>query len=276
MEDKNLIQSEKSQLTSIIIVTRNGLSFTKECITSVFQHTLENFELILVDNGSLDDTLEYLKSLPNATVIANKKNKGFSGGCNQGLSIARGETIVLLNNDTVVTKEWLTRLLWWLYNNAEIGIVGPRSNYVIPQQAIKPVPYKKMDQMQKFAYEWTKKHDRQGYEVENLSGLCMVFKRNLIDMIGGLDERFYPGYFEDTDFSIRAQICEKKLWVANDVFIHHYGSGSFKVNRSLQIKIIQESKRKFFHKWKINDLKNIRELVKREKPFNKERHYISF
>lgn len=235
-----------------------------------------NFELILVDNGSTDGTLEFLKNLPKTTVIANKTNKGFSGGCNQGLKVAKGENIVLLNNDTVVTKQWLSRLIWWLNNNPPIGIVGPRSNIVVSHQAIIPVPYKTMDEMQNFAMDWTTKHDRQGYEVDHLSGLCMVFKRNLIDMIGGLDERFYPGYFEDTDFSIRALICGKKLWVANDVFIHHYGSGSFSVNRALQTKIIQESRRKFFQKWKMDDLNEISEVVKREKPFNRERHYIPF
>ncbi|MED3833351.1 glycosyltransferase family 2 protein [Peribacillus frigoritolerans] len=269
-------QSYASPLTSIIILTRNGLSFTKDCISSIFRHTKENFELILVDNGSTDGTLEFLKTLPNAKVIANKQNRGFPGGCNQGFTFARGETIVLLNNDTVVTKEWLNRLLCQLNKNPTIGIVGPRSNFVVSHQAIIPAPYKTMVQMQKFANEWGKEHDQQGYEVDYLSGLCMVFKRSLIDRIGGLDERFSPGYFEDTDFSLRAQITNKKLWVANDVFIHHYGSSSFRINRGLQKKIILESQKKFFLKWKMSELKEIKETVEREKPFNRERHYIPF
>ncbi|PRS36427.1 glycosyltransferase family 2 protein [Bacillus sp. RJGP41] len=269
-------QSYASPLTSIIILTRNGLPFTKECISSIFRHTKENFELILVDNGSKDGTLEFLKTLPYTKVIANKKNKGFSGGCNQGITIARGENIVLLNNDTVVTNEWLCRLLWQLNKDPSIGIVGPRSNNVVSHQAITQTPYKNMDQMQKFANEWTQKHDQQGYEVDYLSGLCMIFKRSLIDKIGGLDERFSPGYFEDTDFSIRAQITNKKLWVANDVFIHHYGSSSFRINRGLQKKIILDSQKKFFLKWKMSGLKEIKETVEREKPFNRELHYIPF
>lgn len=232
--------------------------------------------MILVDNGSTDGTLEFLKTLPNTKVIANKKNKGFSGGCNQGFTMARGENIVLLNNDTVVTNEWLGRLLWQLNKNPSIGIVGSRSNNVVSHQAITSTPYKNMDQMQKFANEWTQKHDQQGYKVDYLSGLCMIFKRSLIDIIGGLDERFSPGYFEDADFSIRAQISNKELWVANDVFIHHYGSSSFRLNRALQNKIILDSQKKFLLKWKMSDLKEIRETVEREKPFNREHHYIPF
>lgn len=232
--------------------------------------------MILVDNGSTDGTLEFLKTLPNTKVIANKKNKGFSGGCNQGFTMARGENIVLLNNDTVVTNEWLGRLLWQLNKNPSIGIVGSRSNNVVSHQAITSTPYKNMDQMQKFANEWTQKHDQQGYKVDYLSGLCMIFKRSLIDMIGGLDERFSPGYFEDADFSIRAQISNRELWVANDVFIHHYGSSSFRINRALQNKIILDSQKKFLLKWKMSDLKEIKQTVEREKPFDREHHYIPF
>ncbi|MGE7906601.1 glycosyltransferase family 2 protein [Peribacillus sp. NPDC094092] len=272
----NKYPTATSPLTSIIILTRNGLSFTKECISSIFRHSKENFELILVDNGSTDGTVDFLKTLPNSKVIANKKNKGFSGGCNQGFTIARGENIVLLNNDTIVTNEWLRRLLWQLNKNPSIGIVGPRSNNVVSHQAIIPTTYKTMDQMQKFAKEWTQKHDQQGYEVDYLSGLCMIFKRSLIDMIGGLDERFSPGYFEDADFSIRARISNKELWVANDVFIHHYGSSSFRLNRALQNKIILDSRKKFLLKWKMSDLKEIKETVEREKPFKREHHYIPF
>lgn len=268
--------NNNSTMTSIIMLTCNGLSFTKECILSIFNFTSENFELILVDNASTDGTIQYLHTLPKTTVIANRSNRGFSGGCNQGLSIAKGENIVLLNNDTVVTRGWLTRLLWWINQDEAIGIVGPRSNYIVPHQLINPVPYKTIREMPLFAARWLKNNFRQGYEADYLSGLCMAFKNTLVDKIGGLDERFFPGYFEDTDFSIRARISGKKLWVANDVYIHHYGSSSFKDNRHLQRKAIQESEKKFMDKWKITDLTKMNEAVEREKPFNKEFHYIPF
>lgn len=261
-------------LVSIIILTRNGLSFTQQCISSIFSYTSENFELILVDNKSYDGTVEYLYSLPKTTVIANRINRGFSGGCNQGLSIAKGEYIVLLNNDTVVTGGWLTRLLWWIQQDESIGIVGPRSNYILPQQAVHPVPYKKIKELPIFAARWSKTNFRQGCEADHLSGLCMAFKKTLVDQIGGLDERFFPGYYEDSDFSIRARISGKKLWVADDVYIHHYGSSSFKQNPFMQRKAVLESEKKFMAKWKITDLSKINEVVDREKPFNRERHYI--
>jgi GT2 family glycosyltransferase len=261
-------------LTSIIILTNNGLSFTKKCIGSIFQYTNVKYELIFIDNGSTDGTVEFLTSIPDAKMIKNKINKGFSVGCNQGISFAEGENIILLNNDTVVTKEWLQRLLFWLDNDESIGIVGPKSNFISEQQRIMPVPYKTIDNMEKFAEEWTKEHAQQGYEADQLSGMCMIFKKSLTKLIGGFDERFSPGYFEDTDFSLRAQIAGKKLWVADDVFIHHYGSSSFKKNRLQHWNLILESKKKFLEKWKMSDLKDIKKTVQLERPFNKKRHFI--
>ncbi|MBD1378984.1 glycosyltransferase family 2 protein [Metabacillus arenae] len=263
-------------LTSIIILTHNSLAYTKECISSIFQYTNEPFELILIDNGSTDGTLSYLTKLPNAKVIANQINRGFAGGCNQGLKLAAGTNIVLLNNDTVVTEGWLSHLLWWLRHNDQIGIVGPRSNFVLAQQAISQVPYKTIDEMKAFAKEWAKKHNKQGYETDQLSGFCMVFKKSLIEKIGGLDERFSPGYYEDTDFCIRAQISGKKLWVASDVFIHHYGSSSFKKNKEQHEKIVNESYSKFVNKWNVKNLHQLAQVVKREKPFNSIRHYVPY
>jgi GT2 family glycosyltransferase len=138
-----------------------------------------------------------------------------------------------------------------------------------------PVPYKTMDEMEKFAEAWTKEHHKEGYEADLLSGMCMVFKKTLTEKIGGFDERFFPGYFEDTDFCLRAQIASKKLWVANDVFIHNYGSSSFKNNHWTHWNHIQESKKKFLQKWRMSDLNQIKWIIEREKPFHMNRHYFS-
>jgi GT2 family glycosyltransferase len=262
-------------LTSIIILTYNGLTFTKQCLASIFQYTKNNYELILIDNGSTDGTIEFLSSIPNAKIIKNTQNRGFPGGCNQGISIASGENIVLLNNDTVVTAGWLERLLFWIESDPDIGIVGPKSNFISEQQRIMPVPYKTMEEMKKFAKEWTKDHHKEGYVADLLSGMCMVLKKTLTEQIGGFDERFFPGYFEDTDFCLRAQIFGKKLWVANDVFIHHYGSSSFKNNHWKHWNHIQESKKKFLQKWRMSDLNQIKWIIERETPFHRNRHYIS-
>ncbi|MBG9588635.1 glycosyltransferase family 2 protein [Cytobacillus firmus] len=261
-------------LTSIIILTQNGFQHTKRCIQSISDHTEARYELICIDNGSSDGTSEYLKTLPNSTVIVNEINTGFPGGCNQGFSMAKGEYIVILNNDTVVTKKWLSKLIKWLEIDDKIGIVGPRSNFVLPEQMIHQVPYHTIDEMHIFADKWMEKNKEQGFTAPYLSGFCMAFKKELLLKIGGMDERFYPGYFEDIDFSIRARIAAKKLWVANDVYIHHHGSSSFK--RLKQNKILNVNREKFLKKWRITNFDQLEELIKLEQPLNIERHYIPF
>lgn len=270
-------ENEKNNaLISIIILTRNGLSYTKLCIDSILENTELNYEFIFVDNGSNDGTVQYLSTVKNARIIANKENKGFSGGCNQGLKIARGKFIVLLNNDTIVTNGWLTRMVWWLEKDPTIGVVGPRSNMVLPEQSINPEQYKASSslQIEKFATKWSKERAQTGNEISRISGFCMFFRKELIDKIGGFDPRFFPGNSEDTDFSIRTRISGKKLWVANDVFIHHFGNSTFMINNEKYQHLLVENRKKLLSKWQMMNLNEIDELVKRESPFDRSKHYI--
>jgi GT2 family glycosyltransferase len=102
-------------LSSIIIPCWNRFEFTRQCITALKSHTRQPWELIVVDNGSTDGTGAYLSGVQDAaavpvTVIANTANRGFPAAINQGLQQARGEYLVLLNNDVVVTDAWLDQL----------------------------------------------------------------------------------------------------------------------------------------------------------------------
>jgi GT2 family glycosyltransferase len=139
-------------LTSIVIVTFKQLEFTRPCVASICEHTPEPFELVLVDNGSSDGTVEYLKGVGSrqsgvgeergrtqplkVTVAANAENRGFPAAANQGIREATGQQILLLNNDTIVTSGWLTRMLRALHSDPAIGIVGPVSNCVSGKQQI--------------------------------------------------------------------------------------------------------------------------------------------
>ena len=124
-------------LTSIIILTRNNLEYTKMCLESIRRYTPEPHEIIVVDNGSTDGTIEYLEAQEDVKLIKNGLNLGFALGNNLGLREARGEYIVILNNDTVVTEGWLTKLINSAQSNPQVGIVGPRSNYVVGVQLVK-------------------------------------------------------------------------------------------------------------------------------------------
>src|SRR5580658_1228965 len=103
-------------LASIIIPCWNQLDFTRQCVRALLRHTRPPWELIVINNGSTDGTGDYLAGLQDAspvpaTVVANSINRGFPGAINQGLSEARGEYLVLMNNDVVVTDGWLDQLV---------------------------------------------------------------------------------------------------------------------------------------------------------------------
>jgi|GEM_PF-1682533 len=218
-------------LTSIIILTHNQLEDTKACLESIRKFTSEPYEIIVVDNGSKDGTVDYLKEqvskFKDIWVIQNNSNRGFAAGCNQGISVAEGEYILLLNNDTIVTPGWLGRMLDVFRRHPEIGIVGPMSNYVSGQQLISDAGYDNIDELDAFAVRWAKEHDAQSFPIYRVVGFCLLTKKEVIQKIGGLDEQFGSGNFEDDDFCIRASLSGYEARVAEDVYIHHTGSRTF-------------------------------------------------
>lgn len=209
-------------MVSIVIPGHKGLKYLKECIASINRHTPHKLEYLLVDNESLDGTLEYFKTIPNATVIANKVFNEWAEGYNQSFLAAKGEYIVLLCIDAIVTKDWLSRMLWWLQEDSSIGMVGVRTNYGSNHQALEQLPYKTMEEMNDFAEQWSEKHSRQGYKAEMLSEGCLMFHRNLIEKVGRFDNWYSLFNGDAHDFSVRTMNSGKKLWVANDVFIHRH------------------------------------------------------
>ncbi|TDF92558.1 glycosyltransferase family 2 protein [Paenibacillus piri] len=271
-------------LVSIVILTLNGLKYTQECVESILKHAHEDIELelVFVDNGSTDGTLDFLRTIPSSKLICNQVNRGFAGGNNQGIAASGGDYICLLNNDTVVTEGWLARLLAWLNKDPSIGIVGPRSNNVAWSQRVSPIHYQSAEGLQAFAMNWSLLHQGQGFFPHKLIGHCMLFSKRLVEQIGGLDERFFPGNYEDDDFCLRARIYGHILWVANDVYIHHYGGSTFVANRTNYSASALGNAERFAKKWSLGisgfELDhygyNPSDLVEREKPFRPRRHYI--
>lgn len=271
-------------LTSIVILTHNKKHVTWRCVDSIFRHTDVPFEIIFVDNASTDDTAAYLKTVPKSKVIENKENRGFAAGCNQGIKKSSGDYILLLNNDTIVTAGWLTSLLEKLNADPQRGIVGPVASNVAPIQCVYDMSGTSIKEIDRYAAERKKNYAGQGFFPHKMIGFCMLFHRSLIDLIGGLDERFYPGNYEDDDFCIRARIAGKTLWVAQDTFIYHEGQGSFvgkAYTNEYKLQSIKNAER-FRQKWSVGlsafeiDLRgyNPSEIVARENVFLPERHIV--
>lgn len=223
---------ERHPLVSIVILTFNQLDYTMECLAALELHTPEPHEVILVDNGSRDDTVQWFESQaaakPNYRLINNGENRGFAAGCNQGMAVARGDYLLLLNNDVVVTPEWLTGLLECHRADPLTGIVGPLTNNASGIQGLGNIESGGIERLDSFARTFRVRHRFQRVASRRLVGFCMLFFRTLYQEIGGLDERFGTGNFEDDDFCLRAAIAGYRNLIAGDVYVHHHGSVSFK------------------------------------------------
>ncbi len=241
---------------SIIIVTKDNLHLTKLCLDSIYRNTLyPNFEIIIVDNASTDGTREYLNKQitthSNLRIIFNEKNEGFARANNQGIINASGEYIVLLNNDTVVTRGWLGRLLRYLNKDSQVGMVGPVTNFAGNEAKIN-VTYMSQDDMEKFADHYAFDHEGRYFEIKMLAMFCVAMRRSLVEEVGLLDERFGLGMFEDDDYSYRVKIQGYKLVCAEDVFIHHFGMSTMKkLNEQVYWSLFESNRNKFETKWGI-------------------------
>ena len=239
--------------TSITILTYNNLFYNRICIDSIRKYTTENtYELIVVDNNSTDGTREWLKEEKNIKVILNDENVGFPKACNIGLAASEKENdILFLNNDTVVTPHWLDNLKTCLYSDDKIGATASITNNCSNYQSIS-VPYSDINDMMTFATCNNVSNPDKWEEKSRLVAFCMLIRRDVLNKIGIIDERFSPGNFEDDDLSMRIIESGYKLILCNDSFIHHYGSASFNKDYTKFNNLLIINAEKFQKKWGFN------------------------
>lgn len=221
---------------SIVIPVFNALDYTRACIESIYKaRNRVPFEVIVVNNGSQDGTREWLDSAaeqyPNFYRAHLEDNMGFAKGVNLGLQNARGRHIVILNNDTLVTSHWLDHLVEAAESDDALGIVSPMTNYVgegpqVDPEAIDLAPH----MAERFASGIRRRKELQ-IVPDRLVFFCVLVKRSLVDLLGGLDEGFLKGNYEDDDFCLRARISGYKLAIARNAFVYHHGSRTFNTNK---------------------------------------------
>lgn len=234
---------------SIVILSYNQLHYTKQCLESIRQYTTDvEYELIVVDNGSDQETVDYLVSQSDLKLILNKENLGFAGGCNQGIKAAVGNYIMLLNNDTLVTQKWLYNMIQLLNEREEIGMTGPMTNATVGKQMI-PVSYgDDMQAMQKFAANIANSQAKP-WRTLRLVAFCILIRREVFDEIGLFDTGFKIGNYEDDDFNIRFLRAGKQAYVCRSSFIHHFMNVSFQQRNISREKIMLTNKSYLEEKW---------------------------
>lgn len=239
---------------AIVIVSYNSLDYLKLCLTSVIERTVyPSFEIVVVDNASEPAVRQYLQEVAERDdrlkLVFNESNEGFPRATNIGIEAAGDcEYVVLLNNDTVVTRGWLSRLLRYL-DDPRVTLVGPVTNWCGNEARIE-VDYDSIDEMEEFARRYTSPRRGQAFELCVLAMYCVALRRELLDRIGLLDERFGIGMFEDDDFSRRVREIGGRLICAEDIFVHHWGRASFgRLSETAYQRVFAENRSKYEEKW---------------------------
>lgn len=194
-----------SPYASLIIPCFNKVEVTRKCVESIFENTDLPFEIILVDNGSTDDTAHYIESLmhthPNVRHIKNDLNPGFVWAYNKGFSAATGKYLVTMRNDVTLRKGWLEGMVR-AAEAPSIGIVGAWTNYIFDNE-VQP----------------SEEGASTGFFAKRADSSFMLIKREVIDVIGGFDSRFGQSNFADDDYCIRAQLAGFDIWIINNALV---------------------------------------------------------
>lgn len=223
-----------SPLVSIIILTyQNGLPHVKKCLKSLLKVKYDNFEIILVDNGSTDETVKEVLSIRykvlGIKLIKNKKNLGFAKANNQATKIAKGKYILFLNNDTEVTPGFLSILVRDLENDKAIGVVQPKIRQLLAKDKLDACASYLTNTgfLYHYGYSQNQSHKRFSKKLFMYSakGACFLARKKLIDKIGLFDDDYFA-YFEDSDFCHRVWLSGSKVLYEPLSEIYHLGGAA--------------------------------------------------
>lgn len=219
----------KRKLVSVIIPTYNGLDLLIKCVSSLIQQTYKNFQIIVVDNGSSDKSREIItKTFPVVKFIEFKHNYGFAKACNAGIRRAKGDIVIILNNDAFPKPTWIEKLIEAEEKYPNISaftskIVTARNTRIIDSVG------------DEITVELKVKHRGEG-EIDNgqyekneevflVPATAVAYRKKFFDDVGFFDE-FFGSYFEDVDLSFRGQLLNHKYLYTHEAIVEHVGKST--------------------------------------------------
>jgi GT2 family glycosyltransferase len=225
--------NEGEPIVSVVILNWNGIDDTLLCIESVKKSVFNgSIEIIVVDNGSTNDSVETLKKVAGIKLIENKKNRGFAGGQVDGYLKSSGEYIVLLNNDALISSDYIQKAYNYMISDATIGAVGGRSYFWDTDQK----PFDLSNEY--YAYQEINPVNGEGRFVDDLSrgnlidvnvvsGSCVMVRKKAVKEVGYLHERFFA-YYEETDLFARFKRAGWRVTYSPSLSIWHKNGASSK------------------------------------------------
>jgi GT2 family glycosyltransferase len=219
-------------LVSVVILNWNGKHLLADCLASLSQQTWRDFEVILVDNGSSDGSIEWVQGThPDVRILPLPANRGFCGGNNAGIRAARGEYIVLLNNDTEVEADWLGELVRYVRADAAIGACDSKILYFDRRDTIWSAGalYTIAGSCEWRGHGLKDSAVNEPAEVFTANACSAIYPRHVLEEVGDLDEDFFAGY-EDVDWSFRARLRGYRIVNVPSSRVYHKVSATHQYN----------------------------------------------
>lgn len=223
---------------SVIIPNWNGSKLLEDCLSSITEQTFKDFEIILVDNGSTDNSLQYVRNnFPKVKIISLQKNFGFAKAINEGVRVSKAEYVIFLNNDTRVDKNWLGNLIKCADSHPEVISVNCKLLNFFNKKTIDGVGILINEVGQAKSIGWQEKdsgqYDKEQY-IFGATGGASLFKREDFIKVGLFDGRYFM-YSEEVDFAFRAQFLGyKSIFCPKAVVYHKHKATSRKLPAHLE------------------------------------------
>ncbi|SCY05335.1 HAD-superfamily phosphatase, subfamily IIIC/FkbH-like domain-containing protein [Lachnospiraceae bacterium XBB2008] len=255
MMDLEASESVSVRKTCFIILSYNNEYLMQCCLESIYSNCAPgSFSVVVFDNASTDGVAKWLRTVRNKdfTLVLSDTNLGFAKGCNEALKHADPEAdVFFLNNDTRIPPNALFWMRMGLYESKQVGATGAVQNYSSDQ--IVDVSFSLPEQYVEYGASRNICMDEPYCEMRKLSGFAMLVSGLVIKSLGGFDEHFSPGYFEDDDLSYRIRQAGYKLILCNNSFIYHVGSQGF-ARDPKTAELFDTNHKKFIDKWGFDSL----------------------
>lgn len=234
---------------TILIPNYNGKKWLEQCLPTIQKVTYQNYETLVVNNGSTDDSADFLKKeYSNIRVIEIKKNRGYAGANNLGVKYARGKYVLFLNNDTQVTPNFLEPLVKRIESDKTIGAVQPQIRHMVKREVIDSIGsfFTFTGFLYHYGYfqAYKKKKYQKELSVYSVKGACFLMKRKDYIELGGIDKTFVT-YVEESDLCHRILLSGKKIIYVPGSIVYHYGGGDMLIMTKSEVIIFRAFRNRF-------------------------------